>query len=442
MMNLSNLVERFASLGCKRIFVKELAPNDNSKNQVYLGGSFDVLNIFPIGEITADESGDWKRSRFKAKLEFYWIHPNGDLVHAPNGQLILYPKYPEVRFSGFLSGSTGAPNELMTERLAGRLLFLTNDEKGKVLGHVVHPENEIASEFRSLIGLEIQGVFKILPTRIRFDTNNSKAELLRVLSEIHAKGWIASRRLGKEGVSFTCESPNCGGYTLEAELGITPNGYAEPDFLGWEVKQYGVSNFSHVSKKPITLMTPEPNGGYYTSDGLEAFVRKFGYVDKRGRPNRMNFGGIHKADHLTASTQLKLVVDGFDRALGKITNVNGSIVLLSAQDEVAASWSFTSLLKHWNLKHARAVYVPSMVITHNGRYYHYGNRVLLGTGTDFTLFLAKLAAGEIYYDPGIKLENMDTTSTNKRRSQFRIKASGLEGLYRESEYVTLAPVGR
>ncbi len=27
---------------------------------------------------------------------------------------------------------------------------------------------------------------------------------------------------------------NGGGYTLEAELGILPNSYSEPDLLGWE----------------------------------------------------------------------------------------------------------------------------------------------------------------------------------------------------------------
>jgi hypothetical protein len=46
---------------------------------------------------------------------------------------------------------------------------------------------------------------------------------------------------------MACEAPNCGGYTLEAELGITPNGYSEPDFLGWEVKQFGVANFARVN---------------------------------------------------------------------------------------------------------------------------------------------------------------------------------------------------
>jgi len=33
---------------------------------------------------------------------------------------------------------------------------------------------------------------------------------------------------------FKSRVSNRGGYTLEAELGITPNGYSEPDFMGWE----------------------------------------------------------------------------------------------------------------------------------------------------------------------------------------------------------------
>jgi hypothetical protein len=50
-----------------------------------------------------------------------------------------------------------------------------------------------------------------------------------------------------------CKSPQCGGYTLEAELGITPNGYSEPDFMGWEVKQFGVTKFENINSSIITL---------------------------------------------------------------------------------------------------------------------------------------------------------------------------------------------
>ncbi len=33
---------------------------------------------------------------------------------------------------------------------------------------------------------------------------------------------------------------------LEAELGVTPNGYSEPDFMGWEIKQFGVKKFDKI----------------------------------------------------------------------------------------------------------------------------------------------------------------------------------------------------
>src|SRR3546814_10709373 len=71
-------------------------------------------------------------------------------------------------------------------------------------------------------------------------------------------------------------------FTLEAELGITPNGYAEPDFMGWEIKQYGVRDFvSFRPKSPVTLMTPEPTGGVYRTEGVAAFMKRFGYPGQR-----------------------------------------------------------------------------------------------------------------------------------------------------------------
>ena len=45
-----------ASHGAVRFYAKRLAPNDNSKNQVYLGGGFGALNVIPHGEIEDDGS--------------------------------------------------------------------------------------------------------------------------------------------------------------------------------------------------------------------------------------------------------------------------------------------------------------------------------------------------------------------------------------------------
>jgi hypothetical protein len=62
---------------------------------------------------------------------------------------------------------------------------------------------------------------------------------------------------------------------------------------------------------------------------------------------------------------------------------------------------------------------------------------LLGTGTDFNLFLAEIANGNIYYDPGIKMENISTKPVIKRRSQFRIKSGNLKNLYYNNETISL-----
>ena len=433
-MNLKNLKNLLIQHGCKSIYVKKLSPNDNSKNQVYLGGSFDILNILPILSVGTVASGNWKRERFKASLNFSWITDDGNISKAPNAQLILYPKYPEVRFSGFLKGSKDAPSELMTQRLADRVLFLSVNKDGEVLGYVAHPESEIAKEFMNENGLEEHGVFSIINL---FQFENSRTVLLRELARINKLDWIVAKRLDSDGNILPCLAPNCGGYTLEAELGITPNGYSEPDFMGWEIKQFGVKNLERINSAVITLMTPEPTDGIYKIHGSEYFVRKYGYPDKSGRPDRLNFGGIHKSGKIHPTTHLELKLIGFDKESGKIKNSNGKIALLDNQENEAASWSFSSLLLHWNRKHNKACYVPSLSVKNGERKYKYGNNVILGIGTDFQLFLSQMAQGNIYYDPGIKLERISTKPKIKKRSQFRIKSRFLHKLYNVSEIVNV-----
>ncbi len=65
----------------------------------------------------------------------------------------------------------------------------------------------------------------------------------------------------------------------------------------------------------------------------------------------------------------------------------------------------------------------------------YGNKIILGVGTDFQLFLAQMALGNIVYDPGIKMENISSKPKIKKRSQFRIKSQHLSSLYRINEVV-------
>lgn len=431
-MNLNNLKKLFADNGCTEIYVKSLAANDNSKNQVYFGGNFEIINVLPITSIETVEAGDWKRERFKAKLDFAWLNDEGEKSVAPHAQLILYPKYPEVRFSGFLLGCQNAPSDLMANRIPDRLLFISVDKNGRTLGYVSAPDSEIANEFNQLTNLGEHGVFQVIELP---QIANNRSILLNELCRIHSLGWIDSKRLDSDSNILPCKSSNCGGYTLEAELGVTPNGYSEPDFMGWEIKQFGVNRFDKIDASVITLMTPEPTDGLYKTEGTEFFIRNYGYPDKLGRPDRMNFGGVHKVGEVHKTTNLEMKLLGFDIESGKIRNSNGRIALLDTEGIETASWSFASMLLHWNRKHDKACYVPSLSETTGNRKYKYGNNVVLGTGTDFQLFLAEMAKGNVYYDPGIKLENMSTKPKIKKRSQFRIKSKFLPDLYKRNEIV-------
>ena len=149
-----------------------------------------------------------------------------------------------------------------------------------------------------------------------------------------------------------CTAPRCGGFTLEAELGI-PKVLAHGQHLGWEVKQFAVEDFERIaSAKPITMMTPEPDGGkdFDTSPrpsprsrrrgrndaGEVAFIRKFGYADKNDKPDRLNFGGRHVVGVRCPPTGLTMRLAGFDAATGKITDADGELALVSDAGEMAA----------------------------------------------------------------------------------------------------------
>ncbi|MBK6729961.1 MAG: hypothetical protein IPG60_02990 [Bacteroidetes bacterium] len=196
----------------------------------------------------------------------------------------------------------------MTQRLVDRLLFFSVAKNGTILGFVSAPNSEIGKEFEKTKSISEHGVFKVIELP---QLANNREKLINELLRIHQLGWIKSKRLDGLGNLLPCEASNCGGYTLEAELGITPNGYSEPDFLGWEVKQFGVANFARINSAIITLMTPEPTDGIYKTKGAETFIRKIWLRRQSWKRNRMNFGGVHKIGVRHHLTNLEMQLIGF-----------------------------------------------------------------------------------------------------------------------------------
>jgi MvaI/BcnI restriction endonuclease family protein len=418
-INFSQFAELMRSKGVKELYIKHLAENDNSKNQVYLGHDFSSIQILPNQGVFPDQNN------FKAKVNFYWLNDEEQITLAPNAQLILYPDYPEVRFSGFLKGSQNSPSELMNGRITGRVMFFGVCEDEKIIGYVTTENTALVKEIASLANLSQTGVFINLPIELGIDP---RAVLLHELRRIHELGWINSKRLTAAGL-LDCTGTNCGGLTLEAELGVISNSRSEPDFMGYEIKQYKVNNFNRVySGSAITLMTPEPQGGIYKTKGVEEFVRKYGYPDK-SIDDRMNFSGIHQVDKRHPITGLTLKLQGYDFENNKIIDVNGAIILVTDDDTIAASWLFNDIIAHWSRKHNHAAYVPSNKQNEPRLQYSFGHIVLLAEKTDPLYLLKSFANKKVYYDPGIHLDNMSSHPTTKRRSQFRTHPKDLEVLY-------------
>lgn len=429
--DLASLLRRFSELGAVRAFCKPLAENDNSKQQIYLGGSFDVVQMFPFDVVETVSNG--KDSNYKAKLNFMWVsHDKTEL--ATGAQLILYPQYPEVRLSGFLRGCKSAPSQLLKPIPAeqrrfnngsdGRVLFFGITSDGQTLAYLAPAESNIAQEFRHRQANQEfpqESVFLNLPVLGR----SSKIILLEKLAEIRDSGSHPSVSLTKGGILIPYKASNGGGYTLEALLGIIRNSSTEPDFMGWEIKAY--------SRDKVSLITTEPNGGMYGKDGVKAFVRKYG---KPSGIDTLYFTGTHRVDCRNIKTGLTLIVRGFDPTRKMIEDVGGAVELLDDNGHCEAAWSFSKLMIKWNKKHAQAAYIPYQRENVSAHAYRYSSPALMGEGTDFNRYLSALCQGLVIFDPGSKVMNASTAKSSvKSRSQFRMSVKSLSALYQKFDSV-------
>ena len=418
--------------GLHAVYAKTLAANDNSKNQVYLGGGFEALNMFPHGDLVAANGpeGGARRERVHARISVSWLNEAGEAHPTRQTSLILYPRYPEVRLSGFLRGSAAAPSELMggTARIPGRVLFFGVTGDDRVLAYVVHPDSPVAADFAALQCPEV-GVFRDLSDLIPGAVD--PVDVIRTaVAQAAALGWTPSVKLSQQGVAEPYTARNAGGYTLEAHLGIQPNGRAEPDYEGWEIKQYAVRNFQTLgAANPVTLLTPEPDGGLYHDD-INAFMMQHGYPDQNGIADRRNFGGTYRIGaNAYHRTGLKLDMVGLE-ADGRKFTLDGAIRLITEAGEPKATWSFGKLLEHWSKKHARVAYVPSLKRDPPPEFM-FSDQVTLYVGTDFARFLRAMRSGAVYFDPALKapLVNGQVVGNVHRRCQFRVRHADLGLLY-------------
>jgi hypothetical protein len=104
-LDLDGLKKLMSAAGATQLYLKRLAENDNSKNQVYLGPGFTALNVLPSGAFIGEPDSP---KRLKALLNFVWLSASGGRVPAPGAQLILYPQYGHPDATQFGTSSSSA----------------------------------------------------------------------------------------------------------------------------------------------------------------------------------------------------------------------------------------------------------------------------------------------------------------------------------------------
>ncbi|WP_154617922.1 MvaI/BcnI family restriction endonuclease [Pseudomonas syringae] len=423
------------SYGAKRIVFKPLANNDNSKQQIYFGGDFDVLRLIPHGDLIGEPTRD-KGVMFKASLKLSWIDVSFDTppVPAPGAQLIFYPRYPEVRMSGFIRGSSLAPAEIMRpptleERACRvgipRCLVLGFCDDQTILAYADTWDGKLSREvFDKIVKGQATKIASVFFEQAQV-AEQGRILLLQKLSEIYTGGAVRSGRLDANGKLIEYQAKNGAGYTLESLFGIIPNGRAEPDYQGWELKAHG----SGV----VTLMTPEPDAGIYRYD-LAKFILDYGVCNDV----RRDFTGKHLVDIMHDRSGLTLLMEGYDPEKFEVVDPNGGLVLRDRYGNIAACWSFNKILTHWSKKHAQTAFVSYTVEDRDVRFFRFGPAVSLCEGANLKYFLNAMHSSFIYYDPGVNMKLVNDRWVAKKRNQFRVSWKNIDSLYERVERVVLS----
>lgn len=428
--NIEEIKKEFSDRGCKSLFVKLLATNqDNEKNQIYLGYSHQFLSLVP-GQVSFRTPSQSRlkrgsqagRALIETKLNFYWLEPGKREAIAPRAKIIDYFQYPEMRLSGFLAGCQNPPDALRREKQDeyGRRILILGISNGAVYGLVLSDQtSNLIDRLISYPLWQVHPMFHVLS----LSQNGANVNPAQLINELEAIGGAlhASQVLRKaNGTPEPFRGTQGAGWTLEALLNIPRNSSGDPDKYGFELKAF-------LSSK-VTLMTPEPDFGIRYEEGLRVFLEEFGWAGEKD-DDSLRFNGKHDTQRIYPKSGLKLVIQNWDheKNLPDGKGPPNVVLVKESTSEIAAGWTFDKLAEKWGRKHAGAMYVQAeKYLLDDGRlpsHYSFGPNVYCGLGTSALLLMKSIASGLVYLDPG---DRIDSNGEPKKRTQWRLdKKRGL-----------------
>ena len=138
-MTLAELKQIFSKNGCQTVYVKTLAANDNSKNQVYLGESLELVNVFSGVETPAAV-----RWSFVHLLQ-HWMKKHNKACYIPSMISKAEPK--KYRYGETVMLGTGTQFELLLKQLAKTSIYYDPGIKMEMASSI-RPAIKRRSQFR------------------------------------------------------------------------------------------------------------------------------------------------------------------------------------------------------------------------------------------------------------------------------------------------------
>ena len=331
--SLASVLREFHDLGVSRVLVERTSTQRQlEKPDLHWQRISHSESHTRSGSVLQRATKNEKPVNFKAKLDWTWLSNDQHIV-APHAQLILYPKYPEVRISGFLRDCPldNIAGSLMNSRAKGRVLLLGIAKRTKIYACVGGAKSQLVSDWKrfkgkatdwrvvsqgerrwSLVGERLTkghaGFYRLELVKGKLEVGCIREILERLCKNFIEKDGTISKRLEPSGTVVSSPGGNSGGNTLEYLFGIASNPSKDPDFTG---KAAELKNLDAQTAR-MTLITPEPQDGLYKAKGVAEFVKRFGYPDKK-LPRRRNFASPHFISKRNPTTKLTLTIEGYSR---------------------------------------------------------------------------------------------------------------------------------
>ncbi len=255
----------------------------------------------------------------------------------------------------------------------------------------------------------------------KIEAKNARDELLKLLNELHEKGWVKATTHGDTAV----------GDTLEHELGIKRNNSTQPDFKGIELKASRINRGGQRKQRTrITLFAKVPDEGLTYREILEKYG-KIQTPDGQTQP-RLQLYDTFKATRANAYNLFLFPNDSNER-LEMMYSKTGDIA--DPNNKYVSSWKLENLANSLKEKHKETFFVKAKSKIIDGDEYFLYESVVHTSNPNTSVLFALFSEDKITLD--LLIHKKEDGTTRDHGALFKMWPQDLPLLFGDEEIINL-----